>query len=130
GEPAIDPLIETMKHNNNAVQADARKYEFIPGIIEQKFSLLLGALRAKKAVPLLIELIGKKDEGAAKGAPVHQSAILALGLIGDPAALNPLRAVLDNAKSSGKDRAAAAQALNALGDTSALPSLLKVANES
>src|SRR6185436_6020365 len=27
GGPWNDPLIETMKHNNNAVQADARKYE-------------------------------------------------------------------------------------------------------
>ena len=78
---------------------------------------------------MLLDLLAKKDEGAAKGAPVHQSVILALGLIGDPSALKPLMAVMDNAKASNKDRAAAAQALNALGDQAALPSLLKVAGE-
>jgi HEAT repeat protein len=129
GEAAVDPLIDTMQHKNAAVEADAKKYEFIPGIIEQKVSILLGDLRAKKALPLLNDLLAKPDAGAAKGAPVHQSVILALGLIGDPSAVKPLMGVLSNTKSPNKDRAAAAQALNALGDASALPALLKVANE-
>jgi HEAT repeat protein len=121
-----------LQDKNAAIQEMAQKLkfdEFSPGVVPHKAAILLGDLRAKKAVPLLIELIGKKDQGAAKGAPVHQSAILALGLIGDPAAEKPLLAVLDNSKAPNKDRSAAAQALNALGDTAALPSLLKLANE-
>jgi HEAT repeat protein len=129
GDAPIDPLIETMQHKNAKVEADARKYEFTPGIIEQKVSILLGDLRAKKAVPLLIELVGKADPGAGKGAPVHQSALLALGLIGDPAGEKTLVAVVSNPKAPNKDRTAAAEALNALGDTAALPALLKLANE-
>src|SRR5262249_10976913 len=98
--------------------------------IEQKVSILLGDLKAKKAVPMLIDLVNKPDPGASKGAPVHQSAILALGLIGDPSAEKTLVGVISNSKASNKDRTAAAEALNALGDTSALPALLKAANES
>jgi HEAT repeat protein len=129
GDATVDPLLETMQHKNAKVEADAKKYEFIPGIIEQKVSILLGDLRNKKAVPVLIDLVNKPDAGAAKGAPVHQSAILALGLIGDMSAEKTLIGVLSNAKAPAKDRTAAAQALNAMNDISALPALLKVANE-
>jgi HEAT repeat protein len=134
GDPAVDPLLEAIQRKNATLEADAKKNEFVPGIVEQKVSILLGDLRAKKALPVLLALLAKKDEGLAagpgKGAPVHQSVLLALGLIGDPAqALKPLVSVLENQKSNPKDRAAAAQALNALGDPAGLPSLLKVANE-
>ena len=57
-----------MQRKNAKLEADAKKYEFLPGIIEQKTAIVLGDLRAKKAVPALLEKLGKKDEGAAAGA--------------------------------------------------------------
>jgi HEAT repeat protein len=131
GDPAIDPLVAAMQRKNEDLELDAKKYEFIPGIIVQKSTIVLGDLKAKKAVPALLDELAKKDEGLAagegKGISGHQSLILALGLIGDPAAEKPLLAVLNDPKRHTKERAAAAEALNALGDPGALPSLLKAA---
>jgi HEAT repeat protein len=134
GEPSVQPLIDTMQRKNKDVEEDAKKYEFVPGIVVQKVAIVLGDLRSKSAVQPLLAQLAKKDEGlaagAGKGAPEHQSVILALGQIGDAAALKPLLAVCDNPKADNKDRAAAAEALNLLGDQSALPSLQKLANQS
>lgn len=133
GEPAVDPIIETMQRKNAKIEADAKQNEFIPGIVTQKTAILLGDLRSKKAVKPLLDELAKKDEGLAagpgKGVSGHQSVILALGFIGDASVGKTLQGILNDPKRNNKHRAAAAEALNALGDTSALPSLLKIANE-
>src|SRR5262249_35090680 len=128
GEPAVQPLIEVMQRKNSQIEADAKKYEFIPGIVVQKASIGLGELGSKKAVPALLEELKKPDEGLTKSGGVsgHQSVLLALGLIGDKAAYAPLIATLNDAKAKPKLRVAAADALNVLGDEAALPSLVKV----
>ena len=133
GEPAVDPLVQTLQRKNAKVEEDAKKYEFLPGIVEQKTSIVLGDLRSKKSVPALLELLAKKDDGAAagagKGVSSHQSALLALGQIGDASAGKTLLATLNDTKKNQKERASAAEALNLLGDTTALPSLLKIAQQ-
>jgi len=133
GEPAVQPLIAAMNRKNADLEADAKKYEFIPGIIVQKTAVVLGDIRSKTAVPALLAELGKKDEGLAagpgKGVSGHQSVIIALGEIGTPEVVKPLTAILSDAKQNNKLRAAAAEALNAANDVSALPALLKVAGE-
>jgi HEAT repeat protein len=131
GEPAVDPLIEAMQRKNADLEADAKKYEFLPGIIVQKTAYVLGDLRAKRAVAPLVAELGKKDEGLAagegKGVSGHQSVILALGSIGGPEATKAVLGVLNDGRAKQKLRAAACEAMNALGEKSALPSLAKLA---
>jgi HEAT repeat protein len=131
GKPAVGPLVDAMQRKNGQLEADAKKYEFFPGIIVQKTSIVLGDLHDKSAVPPLLDELKKPDDGAKakQGVSGHQSVILALGLTGGSDVVKPLLAILENAKESSKLRAAAAEALNLAGDTSALPALLKVANE-
>lgn len=131
GEPAAMPLVEAMQRKNAALEADAKRYEFVPGIIVQKIGFVLGDLRSPQAVPALLDELKKKDEGLAAGdagVPAHQGTILALGLIGDKAAEKPLIDVLKDSKRHMKERIAAAEALNALGDPTALPELQAVAD--
>jgi HEAT repeat protein len=132
GAPSVDPLVEAMERKNKELEADAKKYEFLPGIIVQKTSYVLGDLHDKKAVAPLMAELGKKDEGLAagpgKGVSGHQSIIIALGQIGDPAASKPLLAYLNDPKGNQKYKAAAAEALAMLGDTSVLPVLKKAAD--
>jgi HEAT repeat protein len=131
GESAVEPLLAAMNHKNEDLELDAKKYEFIPGIIEQKCSMVLGDLHSKKAIPGLLEVLKKPDEGMkagpGKGVSGHQSVILALGLIGGPDVLKPLLEIVNDVKRPPKHRMSAAEALNALGDQAALPSLAKLA---
>lgn len=131
GDPAVDKVVETLQRKNTEVEEDAKKYEFIPGIVVQKTSSILGDLRARRAVPALLEELKKPDEGLAagegKGVSGHQSIILALGQIGDPSAVKPLAAIAADAKKPQKYRVAAGEALNILGDQSALPALAAIA---
>ena len=131
GEPSVDKLVETMQRKNLDVEVDAKKYNFFPGIVVQKSTVLLGDIRSKKAVPAMIEELGKPDEGLkappGQGVSGHQSLIVALGQISGPDVEKPLLAVLIDPKRHTKERSAAAEALNLVGDPSALPVLLKVA---
>jgi hypothetical protein len=131
GDAPVDKLIETMQRKNQALEADAKKYEFIPGIIVQKTAIILGDLRNKKAIrPLALEL-AKKDEGLAPGGVSgHQSVIQALGMIGDGSVQRLLQAVLADPKRPAKYRAAAAAALNFLNATDAEPAVLAAARTS
>lgn len=129
GEPAVEPLIQAMQRKNVDLEADGKKYMFFAGIIEQKTSMLLGDMRSKKAIPALLEELGKKDEGLAastsggRGVSSHQSVIISLGQIGDPSVIKPLTDILVDAKRHQKERSAAAEALNLIGDPAALTPL-------
>lgn len=128
GDEAVDGLVEALQRKNKALEEDAKKYAFIPGIIVQKASILLGDLRNPRAVKPLIEELSKKDDGLAPGGVSgHQSVIQALGLIGDPSAAKVLQAIAADPKRHNKHRAAAAAALNFLGATEALPTLFALA---
>ncbi len=128
GEPAVDKLVETLQRKNTAVEDDAKKYEFIPGIVVQKAAILLGDLRSKKALPALLAELSKKDDGLApNGVSGHQSVLQAIGFIGDPSASKTLIGILSDGKRNAKHRAAAAEGLNLLSATDALPAMLAAA---
>ena len=60
GAPAVDPLIELLNEKNSDIQAMAKQLKFeepapvgTPGVVPKKAAILLGDLRARKAVPAL-----------------------------------------------------------------------------
>ena len=131
GEPAVDKLVEAMQRKDADLEADAKKYEFFPGIVVQKTASILGDLHSKKAVPALLAQLEKPDEGIKagdKGVSEHQPVLQALGLIGDPSTVKVLVAIAGDKKKHYKERIAAIEGLNLLGDPSALPVMLAAAN--
>ena len=104
---------------NEALEADGKKGEFRAGVIEQKTALVLGDLRAKEAVPMLLADLKKPKSG-----DNHLGALYALGMIGDPATTKDIVAVLTSSTQDFTDRKSAADALNFIGDPSAFPALL------
>jgi len=135
GEPATDKVVEAMQRKNAALEEDAKKGEFIPGLVVQKMAIVLGDLRDKKALPALLAELNKKDEGMTaecnSGSKAcvsgHQSVILAIGLTGEASAGKTLLGILSDTKRPAKLRAAAAEGLNLLGATEALPAMLAAA---
>ncbi len=124
GTPSVQPLIDAMEHKNAALEADAKKYEFRPGVIEQKAALMLGDLRAKEAVPALLAELKKPKKG-----DNHTGALYALGMIADPSTTKDIVAVLTDAKQDWKVRVSAAEALNLDGDPAAFGPLLEMAKK-
>ncbi|MGZ3429530.1 MAG: HEAT repeat domain-containing protein, partial [Polyangia bacterium] len=122
GKPAVQPLLDAHEHKNAALEADAKKYEFRPGVIEQKTALILGDLRAKEAIPTMQAELKRPQKG-----DNHTGALYALGMIADPATTKDMTGVLTDAKRDFKVRISAAEALNFAGDPSSLPTLLQVA---
>ena len=133
GEPAVEKLIETMQRKNTDVEADAKKYKFVTGIVVQKTAIILGDIRSKKAVPALLAELAKKDDGLTNGpdgmpgVSGHQAVLQSLGQIGDQSATKAMLGVLSDGKRDPKHRAAAAEGLNMMGDMSALPVLFQIA---
>jgi HEAT repeat protein len=122
GKPAIPALMDAFNHKNTKLEADADKYKFRPGVIEQKMALMLGDLRAKEAVPTMIAELKKPQKG-----DNHTGALYCIGMVGDPANTKEIVSVLQDAKRDWKVRLSAAEALNLSGDPSAEPALLTVA---
>ena len=87
-----------------------------------KAAILLGDLRAKKAVPALTARLHQKARG-----DEHRSALIALGYIATPPAVDAILADLKDAKADPAERASAADALYLSGDRRAVPTLLEVA---
>jgi HEAT repeat protein len=122
GKPAVQPLMDAHDHKNAKLEEDAKKYEFRPGVVEQKTALVLGDLRAKESVPMMIAELKKPLKG-----DNHTGALYALGMIADPSATKELTGVLTDAKRDFKVRISAAEALNFAGDPASLPALLQTA---
>jgi len=125
GQPAVDPLITLLKDQNPQIQEMAKQYkfdEFSPGVVPHKAAILLGDLRAKKAVPALTERLHQKAHG-----DEHRSALIALGYIATPGAVDSILATLKDAKADPAERASAADALFLSGDRRAVPTLLEIA---
>jgi HEAT repeat protein len=122
GKAAVQPLMDAHEHKNAALEADAKKYEFRPGVIEQKTALVLGDLRAKESTPMMVAELKKPQKG-----DNHTGALYALGMIADPATTKDMTGVLTDAKRDFKVRISAAEALNFAGDPTSLPTLLQVA---
>ncbi len=129
GQPAVDPLIQLLQEKNADIQDMAAKFKFeepppvgTPGVVPHKAAILLGDLRAKKAVPALTARLRMKARG-----DEHRSALIALGYIATPAAVEAILADLKDAKTDPAERASAADALYLSGDRRAVPTLLEVA---
>ena len=78
-------MIQLLQEKNPEIQEMAAKYKFeepppvgTPGVVPHKAAILLGDLRAKKAVPALIGRLHQKARG-----DEHRSALIALGYIAD-----------------------------------------------
>ena len=122
GKPSVQPLIDAHEHKNAELEADAKKYEFRPGVIEYKTASVLGDLRAKEAVPTLLADLKRPPKGDSQS-----GALYGLGMIGDPGTTKEVAAVMLDGKRDFKVRISAAEALNLAGDPAALPSLLQAA---
>jgi HEAT repeat protein len=129
GAPSIDPLIQLLQEKNPEIQEMAEKLKFeapppegTPGVVPHKAAILLGDLRAKKAVPALIARLHQKARG-----DEHRSALIALGYIATPAAVDGIMADLKDTKADPAERASAADALYLSGDRRAVPTLMEVA---
>ncbi|HXU05948.1 MAG TPA: HEAT repeat domain-containing protein [Polyangia bacterium] len=129
GAPAIDPMIALLQEKNPEIQEMAQKLKFeapppdgTPGVVPHKAAIILGDLRAKKAVPALAARLKQKARG-----DEHRSALIALGYIATPAAVEAILADLKDAKADPAERASAADALYLSGDRRAVPTLLELA---
>jgi HEAT repeat protein len=125
GAPAEGPLVELLNEKNADVSAMATKLKFdeaTPGVVPHKAAILLGDLRARQAVPALTARLHQKAKGSE-----HLSALIALGYIATPSAVDAILSVLKDAKADPGERASAADALYLSGDRRAVPTLMEIA---
>jgi HEAT repeat protein len=125
GDPAVTPLIQLLDNENTEIRVMAKELKFdeaSPGVVVTKASILLGDLRAKKAVSRLIAHLSIAQKGGE-----HTSVLIALGYIGTPQAVDTLIAIAKNAKAAPPLRASATDALYLSGDKRAVPTLMDIA---
>jgi len=125
GEPAVDPLIQLLDEKNPEIRQMAKQLKFdeaSPGVVPTKASIVLGDLRAKKAVPRLIARLSMPQKGGE-----HTAVLIALGYIGTGPAVDALVNILKNPKASPPLRASSADGLYLSGDKRAVPTLLEIA---
>jgi HEAT repeat protein len=124
GEPAVDPLIELLQEKNEAVNEMRKKLDFdkhTPGVIPAKAAYVLGDLRPKKALPILLGRLKERSKDSKNNMRI--SILVTLGQFGDPSSIPDIVAVLKDAGSSDMERGKAAEALNFIGDRKVLPDL-------
>ena len=149
GEPAVAPLIGILEGKNKEVNklADTLKFAVkcnrernwgpkstcrAPKNLEYKSSLLLGELRAQKAVaPLVSALAGNPMpayfEGAYPGPPQQEAILQALRKIGSPKAVGPVRAYWKKPTTPSHMKALGIDVYSYLTpDASELPTLAKI----
>jgi HEAT repeat protein len=125
GKPAIGPLIELLNGQNADINAMARELQFdkfTPGVVPFKAAWVLGDLRAEEAVPHLLALLKKPEQGTERS-----SAIIALGQIATSKAVDALVTLARDAKAGPMLRARASDAIYLSGDARAVPTLLDIA---
>ena len=125
GEPAVAPLVELLNEKNPEINEMARKLDFdkySPGIVPFKAAMLLGDLRATKAVPALaarLKVPAKSGE--------HKSILISLGFIGSKEAVDVLLNTLKDKKAAAPTRSAAEDGIYLSGDRRAIPILMETA---
>jgi HEAT repeat protein len=125
GDAAVAPLIELLDEKNADIAAMARKLDFdkySPGIVPFKAAMLLGDLRAAKAVPALaarLKIPAKSGE--------HKSIMISLGFIGTKEAVDVLLNALKDKKMDAPTRSAAEDGIYLSGDKRAVPILMETA---
>jgi len=125
GNAAVAPLIELLNEKNPEINEMAKKLEFekySPGIVPFKAAILLGDLRAAKAVPALaarLKIPAKSGE--------HKAILISLGFIGTKEAVDVLLATLKDKKADAPTRSAAEDGIYLSGDKRAVPILMETA---
>ncbi|MBK6848772.1 MAG: HEAT repeat domain-containing protein [Proteobacteria bacterium] len=126
GAPAVAPLIEALQGKDEALNALGKALDFRPGVIVGKTAIVLGSLRAREAVPVLLERLGLPE---ASRDTASAGLIEALGKIGDRRAVPALIALLTDEEAEQGLRVQATTALMLIGDKRALPALLAMAEK-
>jgi hypothetical protein len=124
GDPAVDPLLATFQEKDPVVQEMAKKLEFdkyTPGVVPAKAAYVLGDLRPKRALPILIARLKEKSKDTKNNMRI--SILVTLGQYGDPSVIPDVLAVLNDATATDLERGKAAEALNFIGDRKALTAL-------
>jgi HEAT repeat protein len=125
GEPAVAPLIQLLNEKNTDIAEMSKKLDFdkySPGIVPFKAAMLLGDLRAAKAVPALaarLKVPAKSGE--------HKSILISLGFIGTKDAVDVLLNTLKDKKADAPTRSAAEDGIYLSGDKRAVPILMETA---
>ena len=125
GDAAVAPLIELLNEKNPEINEMARKLDFekySPGIVPFKAAIVLGDLRAAKAVPALaarLKIPAKSGE--------HKSILISLGFIGTKDAVDVLLNTLKDKKADAPTRSAAEDGIYLSGDKRAVPILMETA---
>jgi HEAT repeat protein len=125
GEPAVQPLIELLNEKNVEINEMAKKLDFdkySPGIAPYKAAIVLGDLRAAKAVPALaarLKVPAKSGE--------HKAILISLGFIGTKEAVDVLLDTLKDKKADAPTRSAAEDGIYLSGDKRAVPILMETA---
>jgi HEAT repeat protein len=125
GEPAVAPLIQLLNEKNPEIAEMSKKLDFdkySPGIVPFKAAMLLGDLRAAKAVPALaarLKVPAKSGE--------HKSILISLGFIGTKDAVDVLLNTLKDKKADAPTRSAAEDGIYLSGDKRAVPILMETA---
>jgi len=128
GKQSIPPLIKALQRKDAALEKMAKEQEFRPGIIRLKASVALGDLRARAAVPAMLEILSKAKvgDGYEKGL---DGLIEGLGKIGDPRALELFHKLILDKKTNVKIRQWMGASMAVIGDKKSLPVLLTVADK-
>ena len=119
------PLVVLLAEKDAEINALARKLDFdkyTPGIVRYKAAILLGDLRAAKAVPALaanLKIPAKSGE--------HKAILIALGFIGTKDAVDVLLNTLKDKKVDAPTRSAAEDGIYLSGDKRAVPILMETA---
>ncbi|MHC4560101.1 MAG: HEAT repeat domain-containing protein, partial [Planctomycetota bacterium] len=114
GKPAVQPLIKALGDQDAQVQA---RFSHERVVLHSWIIVILGQIGDAQAVPRLIKALGDRDQ------QVRTHAAKALGKIGDPRAVQPLKEAMGN-KAIGDKNATFRQiiimALGEIGDTRAV----------
>ncbi len=145
GAPAVAELIKVFKGEHAEVNQFAKDWHFAtdcshgegpgtgciaPGALQYKAAIVLGDLRAREAVPVLIAQLGKPARtsffapSGVPGPPDHNGVLDALRKIGDPSAAPAVLTYLKDPKTDDLTRPIAIDVYSMITrDTEALPQL-------
>jgi HEAT repeats len=140
GKPAVEPMLTLLQEKDPEIQKLFKEKGFdksSPGNVVFKAAQIVGDLRAKPAVPVLVNVLKAEsriafydERSGAAGPTTHEAALDALRRIGDPSAAGEVRAYFMNPKTDDGIRPFAIDAYSMFApDASALADLWKYAKD-